>query len=103
LVAVVSSVVGILGRVKDAKASEVDVEFLRSHNSGVSLAEVKIAIDKLSDFERSYLQAYLHHKNASLADRRAELSRRMREMDEGKGFTLEQIEELHRKREADGL
>lgn len=69
----------------------------------MSLAEVKSAIDKLSDFEKMYLQAYLHHKNESLADRRAELSRRMRELDEGKGFTLEQIEEIHRRLEADGL
>ena len=50
-----------------------------------------------------YLQAYLAHKNESVVDRGAELSRRMRELDEGKGFTLEQVEELHRRLEADGL
>lgn len=69
----------------------------------MSLAEVKNAIDGLSKEEQMYLQAYLHHKGASLSDRTAELSRRMRELDEGKGFTFEQIAKLHRKLEADGL
>jgi len=80
----------------------VDEEMGEEEAKTMSLAEVKSAIDKLSDEERFHLQSYLQDKMPGNEAWRREISRRMREMDEGKFFTFEQVEEMVRKLEAEG-
>jgi uncharacterized protein YeeX (DUF496 family) len=69
----------------------------------MSLAEIKAAIDDLPEEEQLRLRDYLHRKMELSAERKARLSRAMREMDEEKKFTREQIEELCRRLELNGL
>lgn len=68
----------------------------------MSLAEVKNAIDQLSDEERFYLQSYLQDGMPENEAWRSEMSRRLDEMDAGKKFTSEQVETLIRQLESEG-
>lgn len=67
----------------------------------MSLTEVKRAIDRLSEKEQLHLRSYLQEKVLHNGQWRREISRRMREMDEGKKFTSEQIKRLVRTLEAE--
>jgi hypothetical protein len=69
----------------------------------VSLAEIKNAIDQLSDEDQLHVQRYLHDKTKPSADRIAQWSRVMEEMDAGKKFSVEQVEELCRRLEQNDL
>jgi hypothetical protein len=66
------------------------------------LAEVKSAIDKLSDEDQFHLRNYLQDKMLDNEEWRAEMSRRLDEMDEGKKITSAQFEALHRDLESKG-
>lgn len=68
----------------------------------MSLAEVKEAIETMSDAEQIVLREFLQTKVLKNEEWRREISRRMKRMDEGKFFTMEQVEELLRKLEAEG-
>ncbi len=70
----------------------------------MSTAELKKTVDSLSEGERAYIAAYL--KAQSLihsADHRAEVSRRMRAMDQGRALDAAAVKELHQALEAKGL
>lgn len=68
----------------------------------MSLAEVKEAIDKMSDAEQLQLREHLQSKLRKNEEWRREISRRMREMDEGKKVTSAEFEKRHRELEAEG-
>lgn len=69
----------------------------------MSLAEIKQAIDRLPTDDQLQLRDYLLHKTEPSKERKARLSRVMREMDEGKKFSSEQVEELCRRLALNGL
>jgi predicted transcriptional regulator len=56
----------------------------------------------MSDAEQVNLREFLQTKLLKNEEWRREISRRMKEMDEGKFFTMEQVEELVRRLEAEG-
>jgi len=70
----------------------------------VSFAEIKASIDQMTDEERFFATAYLHHK---ALDRdpayQMVLSDRMRRMDAGNKVSLEQAQRIHQAMEAEGL
>lgn len=68
----------------------------------MSLAEVKEAIDKLSDQDQFHLRNYLQDKMFDNEEWRAEISRRMKRMDEGEKVTSAEFEALLQKLEAEG-
>lgn len=68
----------------------------------MSLAEVKAAIENMSDAEQIALREFLRTKALKNEKWRREISRRMREMDEGKKVTSQELEALLKKREAEG-
>ncbi len=70
----------------------------------MNLAEVKQMVDQMSDEERLFLTAYLHHRlRANDPANRADLEERMKQMDAGNKVSLEQAWRLHRALEAEGL
>ena len=69
----------------------------------MSLADIETAIEDLSAEERLRLYEFLGRKVKTLDERRAEWSRIMREMDAGKKFTSDQVEELVRVLELNGV
>ncbi len=65
---------------------------------------MKRIIDEMSQEERLFLSAYLHHRlRAEDPANRADLEERMRQMDAGNKLTLEEAWHLHRNLEAEGL
>jgi DNA-binding transcriptional MerR regulator len=66
-------------------------------NSGVSLAEIRKAIEGLTTEERLELAALIAHLNrADDPDFQTELDRRAEEMDAGNKTPLSELERLHR-------
>jgi hypothetical protein len=66
--------------------------------------QVKEQIDAMSDDDRFLAAAYLEHlTNEKDSTYRAELSMRMKRMDEGKKASLEQLERLHHTLEREGM
>ena len=70
----------------------------------MSLAEIKDSIDRMSDEERFFAAAYLHHRaQANDPTYQALLSTRMKRVDDGQKVTLEQAQRIHAALEAEGL
>jgi hypothetical protein len=70
----------------------------------MGLIEVKRLVDQMSQEERLFLSAYLHHRlRAEDPANRADLEERMRQVEAGNKLTLEQAWHLHEKLEAEGL
>jgi DNA-binding transcriptional MerR regulator len=68
----------------------------------MSLAEVKSAIETMSDAEQIHLREFLQTKLVKNEEWRREISRRMREMDAGKKVTSAQLDALLQKLEDEG-
>jgi hypothetical protein len=68
----------------------------------MSLAEVKRAIEKMSDREQLDLTEFLQSKLDKNLEWQREIARRMREMDEGKKITSAEFEKRHRELETEG-
>ena len=65
---------------------------------------LKRLVDEISQGERLFLAAYLHHRlRAEDPVRRADLEERMRQMEAGNKVTLEEAWRLYRALEAEGL
>ena len=65
---------------------------------------LKQTVDGLNESERTYLAAYLKVQSLiSSESHRAELSQRMRDMDQGRSLTSDAVKELHRALESKGL
>jgi len=70
----------------------------------MGLAEVKRLVDKMSQEERLFLSAYLHHRlRADDPANCADLEQRMRQIEAGNKLTLEQARRLHESLESEGL
>lgn len=70
----------------------------------MSLAEIKAAIEDLSDEERIFLVAYLRRRiDGDSPARRSELAGIRDEMEGGRRFTLAQLKKRHEELAADGL
>lgn len=72
--------------------------------AGMSVAEIKAAIDALSDEERIFVSAYLRRRmEEDSAAGRAELTAIRDEMEQGKKFSFEQLKKRHEELSAEGL
>jgi hypothetical protein len=70
----------------------------------MSNSEIKANIDRMTDDERFFAAAYLHHRSQERDPAyQATLTERMNRMDAGKKVTLEQAERIHQALEAEGL
>ncbi len=70
----------------------------------MSTREIKASIDQMTEDERFFAAAYLHHLAQSGDPAyRASLGTRMTRMEAGQKFSLEQAERLHAALEAEGL
>jgi hypothetical protein len=70
----------------------------------VSTREIKATIDQMTEDERFFAAAYLHHlAQSGDAAYRAKLGTRMNRMEAGQKFSLEQAERLHAALEAEGF
>lgn len=69
----------------------------------MSSADLKNEIGKWDQEERSFAEAYLKHlrRKDSLSNQ-TELESGMREFDEGKSFTIDQVENLHEALKTEG-
>ncbi len=66
--------------------------------------QVKSQIDAMDDEDRFFAAAYLQHlANERDEQRQSRLEARMQRMDEGSKFSQEQLLELHKQLEAQGL
>ena len=70
----------------------------------MDLARLKQIVEEISQEERLFLAAYLHHRlRASDPAYRADLEERMRQIESGNKVSLEEAWRLHRALEAEGL
>lgn len=70
----------------------------------MSIAEIRDSIDRMTDEERFFAAAYLHHRaQATDPAYQSLLSERMKRMDAGHKVTLEQVQHVHDALEAEGL
>ena len=70
----------------------------------MSIAEIKASIDRMTDEERFFAAAYLHHRaQANDPAYQTMLSERMKRMDDGQKVTFEQAQRIHEALEAEGL
>lgn len=70
----------------------------------MSIAEIKASIDQMTDEERFFAAAYLHHRaQASDPAYQSLLSERMKRMDAGLKVTLDQAQRVHEALESEGL
>ena len=67
-------------------------------------SRLKRLVDEISQEERLFLAAYLHHRlRAEDPAHQADLEERMRQMEAGNKVTLEEAWRLHRALETEGL
>lgn len=72
--------------------------------AAMSLAEIKAAIEALTEEERIFLAAYLRRRiDEDSPSRREEIAAIRDEMAGGRRFTLEQLKKRHDELTADGL
>jgi hypothetical protein len=72
--------------------------------AAMSLAEIKAAIEGLTDEERIFLAAYLRRRiDDDSPSRREEITAVREEMAGGRHFTLEQLKKRHDELTAEGL
>jgi hypothetical protein len=70
----------------------------------MSTVEIKESIDRMTEEERFFAAAYLHHRAQERdAAYRALLAHRMKRMDDGRKITLKQAKRIHKALEAEGL
>jgi hypothetical protein len=70
----------------------------------MTVAALKQTVDGLSEAERAYLAAYLRVQTLiESAAARAEWSRRMKDMDQGRRLDSQSVKELHQTLESKGL
>ena len=70
----------------------------------MSTSEIKDSIDRMTDEERFFAAAYLHHRAQEREPAyQALLSGRMKRMDDGQKVTLEQAKRIHQALETEGL
>ena len=70
----------------------------------MSTSEIKAGIDRMTDEERLFAAAYLHHRARERDPAyRAMLSLRMERMDKGHKVMLKQAKRIHSALEAEGL
>lgn len=67
----------------------------------MSVAEVKEAIDKMSDAEQLHVREYLQSKLLDNEEWRREMARRLDEMEAGKKLTSKQLEARLRQLDAE--
>ncbi len=72
--------------------------------SRMSTAEIKTSIERMTEDERFFASAYLHHlARANDPTYQSLLGHRMQRMDDGKKLTLKQATHVHRELEAERL
>lgn len=70
----------------------------------MTTTHIREQIDAMSDEDRFFVAAYLQHLgNDTDAQRKATLASRMTRMDEGRTFTLDQLQDMHQQLERQGL
>lgn len=70
----------------------------------MTTTHIREQIDAMTDENRFFAAAYLQHLgNENDAQRKAMLGERMRRMDEGRKFTLDQLTDMHQQLERQGL
>jgi len=70
----------------------------------MTTAALKQTVDGLSEAERTYLAAYLEVQSLIHSEaHRAEMGRRLHEMDQGRRLTSDAVKELHQALEVKGL
>jgi len=70
----------------------------------MTTTDIREQIDAMSEEDRFFAAAYLHHLAQEHDDgRKITLEARMNRMDSGEKFSLEQLVDMHQKLEAQGL
>ncbi len=84
--------------------ARVDRAAAFGQRGGVSLAEIKAAIEGLTDEERIFLASYLRRRiDENSPARRAELAAIRDEMEQGRRFTFDQLKKRHEELLSEGL
>lgn len=69
----------------------------------MSSADLKNEIGKWDEEERAFAEAYLKHlRRRNLLSNQTDLESGMREFDEGRSFSIEQVEKMHEALKTEG-